>query len=212
MGRSDAAARPAAGGGMSPAEEAALVRRLAAGDGEAFALVWRRHNAAMVRVATGILGNRASAEEVAQDSWIAVMRAIGDFRGDCSLAGWIFTILVNTARNRAAREGRMVSFEETDGPDGLADAFDGRGRWRRMPALWEELTPERIVAGRSVLAHVEAAIAALPPGQRAVIVLRAQVGLEAREVCEILGISEGNMRVMLHRARLAVRAALERIA
>lgn len=189
-------------------EERDLVRRLAEGDRAAFERVYRQHNAALIRVATGIVKSRASAEEVAQDTWLAVLRNIGSFEGRSSLAGWIFTILVNRARSRAKRDGRVVSFDEGGEDNGLEAAFDGRGHWKDAPGLWEELTPERILAGRNVMDHVAAAIEALPAGQRAVMVLRAQEGLEAAEVCAILDISEGNMRVLLHRARLAVRAAL----
>ncbi len=190
-------------------DEAALVRALAAGDRAAFERVYRQHNAAMVRFASGILKNRASAEEVTQDAWVSVLKNIGGFEGRSSLAGWIFTILLNKARTRAGRDGRSVSFDGAGEDDSLAAAFDGRGRWKDMPELWEKMTAERIVAGRSVLQHVNAAIETLPPAQRAVLVLRAQEGLEAGEVCAILDISEGNMRVLLHRARLAVRAALD---
>lgn len=191
------------------AKEAELVQLLAAGDRAAFEQVYCRHNTALVRVATGIVLSRATAEEVAQETWIAVLKSIGGFEGRSSLASWIFSILINKARTCAKREGRIVSFDGGGEDDNLAAAFDGRGRWKNMPALWETLTPERILAGRSVLEHVNAAIEALPPGQRAVIILRAQQGLDAEEVCAILGISDGNMRVLLHRARLGVRAALD---
>ena len=187
------------------------VRALIAGDRAAFAQLFRQHNAAMVRVATGITGSRAVAEEVTQDAWVAVLKHIAGFEERSSLAGWIFTILVNRARSRARVEGRSVSFDAGGEDNSLAAAFDGRGHWKDTPALWEEITPDRIVAGRRMLDVVTAAIEALPPGQRAVMVLRGQQGLEAEEVCAILGINEGNMRVMLHRARLAVRAAIYRL-
>jgi RNA polymerase sigma-70 factor (ECF subfamily) len=191
------------------ADETERVQLLVAGDRSAFEHIYRKHNAALIRVGMGIVGSRATAEEVAQDTWIAVLRNIASFEGRSSLAGWIFSILVNKARSRATREGRFVSFEGEGEDDNLAAAFDGRGRWKDIPDLWEELTPERILAGRSVMDHVTTAVERLPAAQRSVIILRAQQGLEAEEVCEILGISEGNMRVLLHRARLAIRAALD---
>jgi RNA polymerase sigma-70 factor, ECF subfamily len=144
-----------------------------------------------------------------QATWVAVLRGIGGFEGRSSLAGWIFTILVNQARTRLLRDGRVISFDEEGEEDGLAAAFDGRGRWKDMPALWETITPDRIIEGRMVMAHVTAAIEALPAAQRAVMILRGQQDLEPAEVCAILDISEGNMRVLLHRARLAVRQRLE---
>lgn len=191
------------------AKEAALVQLLSLGDRAAFEQVFNQHNASLVRVASGIVKSRATAEEVAQDTWIAVLKSISGFEGRSSLASWIFTILINKARSRAKREGRILSFDGAGEDDNLAAAFDGRGRWKNMPDLWEILTPERILAGRSAMEHVNAAIEALPPGQRSVIILRAQEGLDAEEVCAILGITEGNMRVLLHRARLGVRAALD---
>ncbi|WP_138933301.1 RNA polymerase sigma factor [Roseovarius arcticus] len=191
------------------AHEAALVQLLASGDRTAFEQIYKRHNTSLVRVATGVVRSRATAEEVAQETWIAVLKSISGFEGRSSLASWIFSILINKARSRAKREGRIVLFDGAGEDDNLAAAFDGRGRWKDMPELWETLTPERILAGRSVMEHVNAAIEALPPGQRSVIILRAQQGLDADEVCAILGISEGNMRVLLHRARLGVRATLD---
>lgn len=188
-----------------------LLRRLVAGDRAAFEGVYRRHNAGMVRLATAILRNRASAEEIVQEAWIAVLRNIGGFEGRSSLAGWIFTILANKARTRAKRDGLSVSLDTSVGDDGFDDAFDGRGRWRDMPELWDEMTAERIVDGRQILEHVSEAIDRLPPAQRAVLVLRGQQGPDAEEVCEILGITDGNMRVLLHRARLSLRQALDRI-
>ena len=192
-------------------DEAGLLSDLVSGARAAFEFINRRHNRAMVRFATAILRNPASAEEVAQDSWVSVLRNIGGFEGRSSLAGWIFTILSNKARTRAKRDGRSISFDQDGEVDGLAAAFDGRGRWKDMPELWEEITPERIIAGRSILEHVNSAIEALPPAQRAVLVLRGQQGLAASEVCKILEISEGNMRVLLYRARFALRSAMDRL-
>ena len=162
----------------------------------------------MVRVAQGICASRAVAEEIAQEAWLSVLQNIARFEGRSSLAGWIFTILINKARTRARVEGRSVSFDgEQDNT--LADAFDGRGHWKNMPELWEEITPERILGAKTALEVVTVAIDALPAAQKAVLILRSQQGLEPAEICAVLEISEGNMRVLLHRARLAVRAALE---
>ncbi|MBB5277395.1 RNA polymerase sigma-70 factor (ECF subfamily) [Rhizobium rosettiformans] len=192
-------------------DDRALALRLLTGDAEAFELVYRRHNAAMLRFCAGIVRSRDLAEEVVQDTWVAVLGRIDLFEGRGSLAGWIYTILINKARSRARREGRTVSFDDFGDGEGLAGAFDGRGHWRSMPELWEDLTPERHIEGRSVLQHVEAVIETLPPAQRAVLILRGQQELDASEVCALLDISEGNMRVLLHRARLTVRNALDQL-
>lgn len=197
--------------GKARQDESGLVARLATGDRAAFEALYRRHNAAMVRMCVGLVCNHATAEELAQETWIAVLKNIGGFEGRSSLAGWIYAILLNKARSRLKRDGRSVSFDEGGEDNGLQAAFDGRGRWRDIPELWNELTPERVVEGRSVLEHVNAVIEALPSAQRAVLILRGQQGLDAAEVCAILDISEGNMRILLHRARLAVRAALDRL-
>lgn len=191
------------------ADESALVAQLATGERAAFERVYRKHNGSMLRMCEGLVRNRATAEEVVQDTWIAVLKGIGGFEGRSSLAGWIFAILVNKARSRAQRDGRMISFDGDGEDDGLAAAFDGRGRWKDVPDLWETVTPDRIVEGRNMMAHVAAAIDTLPASQRSVLILRGQNGLEPAEVCEILNISEGNMRVLLHRARLSVRKSLD---
>ena len=191
--------------------ESELLQQLASGDRATFDLVYRRHNAGMMRFATAILHNRASAEEVVQEVCIAVLSNIGGFEGRSSLAGWIFTIVANKAKTRAKRDGLSVSLDTSATDDTTDDAFDGRGRWRQMPELWDEMTPERIVDGRQILDHLHEAINNLPAAQRAVLVLRAQQDLEADEVCKILGISEGNMRVLLHRARFSLRQSLDRI-
>ncbi len=189
-------------------EEKDSIDRLKAGDEAVFGMLYTRHTPSMIRVAATIVNSRATAEEVSQETWIAVLKNIGGFEGRSSLAGWIFTILINKARTRARRDGRSVSFDEGGEGNDLAAAFDGHGRWKEMPELWDEITPERIVAGRRLAEHMRDAIDALPPAQRAVIVLRVQQGLEPSEVCEALGLSDGNMRVLLHRARLSLRARL----
>lgn len=189
-------------------DDVALLKSLRSGDEAAFSALYNRHTPSMIRVAATIVNSRATAEEVAQETWIAVLKNVGGFEGRSSLAGWIFTILINKARTRARRDGRSVSFEEGGEGNDLAAAFDGHGRWKEMPELWDEITPERIVAGRRLAEHMRDAIDALPPAQRAVIVLRVQQGLEPSEVCEALGLSDGNMRVLLHRARLSLRAKL----
>lgn len=192
-------------------DEKGLVGQLVAGDRAAFECVYRKHNASMIRVCTGVVRNRATAEEVVQDTWLAVLKGVASFEGRSSLAGWIYAILVNKARSRAVRDGRTVSFDGEGEDDGLAAAFDGRGRWKDMPELWETVTPDRIVEGRNMMAHVTVAIENLPPAQRAVLILRGQQELDPAEVCAALGITEGNMRVLLHRARLSVRKALDNL-
>lgn len=191
--------------------EAQIVRQLRAGSKEAFTQLYRQHNTTMLRIATGILGSEAAGEETTHDAWIAVLNNIDRFEGRSGLAHWIYVILTNKARSRVERDGRAVSFEDDGTGEGLAAAFDGRGRWKAMPELWEERTPERIVAGRRLADHVAEAIDALPPAQRMVLILRVQQGLSSSDTAAILETSEANVRVMLHRARLALRQHLERL-
>lgn len=197
--------------GNSEHDDAVLLPRLIEGDPTALDRLFRRHNAAMIRFATGIVQTRPSAEEVVQDTWVAVLNRIDLFEGRSSLASWIYSILINKARSRARRDGRTVSFDDIGESGSLADAFNGSGHWRSMPEFWENLTPERHIEGKSVLQHVEGIIETLPPAQRAVLILRGQQELDPAEVCALLDISEGNMRVLLHRARVTVRNALDRL-
>jgi RNA polymerase sigma-70 factor (ECF subfamily) len=134
------------------------IQGLIAAERTAFETVYRRHNGSMVRVASAILRNRASAEEIAQETWMAVLRKIGGFEGRSSLAGWIFTILTNKAKTRAKRDGRSVSLDTSVNDDSIDDAFDGRGRWKDMPEIWDEITPDRVVNGRQMLSHLRDAI------------------------------------------------------
>lgn len=190
-----------------------IARKLAAGDSGTFNALYRKHHGAMIRIATAILGNRAAAEEVAQDSWIAVLENIGTFQGQATLASWIFTILVNNARTRASRDSRTLSLQaqiELDQSGGTTDAdeFNEQGAWKSVPALWTDLTPERAVQGQQILEHVMLAIDTLPPVQRSVLILHGQQGLGSEAICEILNLTPGNMRQLLHRARYKVRKLL----
>ena len=173
----------------------------------------------MVRVAQTYVPSRAVAEEVVQETWIAVMRGIEGFEGRSSLKTWIFRILANVAMRRGERESRSVPFsalaaaEDTGEPSVDPDRFlpaDHElfpGHWAVMPARWP--TPEEgLLAGetRDVIAR---AIEELPKAQRTVIALRDVEGWSSEEVCEALEITAGNQRVLLHRARATVRTAIE---
>jgi RNA polymerase sigma-70 factor (ECF subfamily) len=189
---------------------------LRAGDEETFLALVDRHHRAMVRVATLFVRSEAVAEEVAQEAWLGVLAGLAGFEGRASLRSWIFQILVHQAKARAAREARTVPIsalaedrDERD-PSVPADRFldaDDRwpGHWATPPAPW----PEERAASREALALVGAAVAALPALQRAVMTLRDVEGWASGEVCGLLGLSEGNERVLLHRARSTVRARLE---
>jgi RNA polymerase sigma-70 factor (ECF subfamily) len=196
--------------------DAELVDRLRDRDEDAFALVLDTWSGGMARVARSIVSTHASADEVVQDAWLAVVQSIGRFEGRSSLKTWVYRILVNTAKRRAMREGRHVSWSPVAGEDdaptvdparfgGPGDRFPGH--WLAFPAPWP--SPEQDMLAGEVQAQLEAALTELPDRQRVVITLRDVEGYGADEVCSILEISAANQRVLLHRARAFVRGKLE---
>ena len=197
------------------AEERALLVRLRAGDRVAFSALVERHGGALLRLAQSIVHNGATAEEVVQESWMAALEALDDFAGRSSLRTWLFHIVANKARTRVVREGRSAPFSsfgaEAGGDEPAVDParFSQTGMWKDPPGPWSEENPERLVQGAQTRAAIERAIAALPEAQRAVITLRDLEGLEAEEICNLLGLTLSNQRVLLHRARAKVRTALE---
>jgi RNA polymerase sigma-70 factor (ECF subfamily) len=198
--------------GQGAAADAALLKRLRAGDQAAFATLLDRHGGALLRLARTFVKVPAVAEEVVQDTWLAALDGLAGFEGRSSLRTWLFRILANRARTRAVKEGRSVPWSslgpQDDGPAVDPESFQADGHWREPVTGWTEDDPERLVLGAETRAAIEAAIAALPEGQRAVITLRDVEGVEAEEACQILGLTETNQRVLLHRARARVRAAL----
>ena len=191
----------------------AILDRLLSGDEAAFSDLVAAHHGSLLRLARTFVSNQAAAEEVVQETWLGVVKGLKSFERRASLKTWIFRILVNRARTRGGRDGRTVNFsalEHAGDADALAERFSAEGRWIRPPVLWREQNPEDLVLRRETVECVEDAIASLPPNQRAVISLRDLDGVDAVEVCTLLGISEANQRVLLHRARTKVRAILER--
>ena len=208
--------RPATANPLSPDEDAELLRSLRAGDERAFAELLQKYGPSMLRIAMLYVSSRAVAEEVVQETWLAVLTGLERFEGRSTLKTWLFRILTNKAKTRGQREGRTLPFSAlaVDGDeDGTAvdvDRFLGpdsryAGHWAAPPRG----VPEERLLAAEVRARIEAAIAALPPNQRAVITLRDVEGLSAEEACNVLGVSETNQRVLLHRARSKVRAAFE---
>jgi RNA polymerase sigma-70 factor (ECF subfamily) len=192
-----------------------FLAKLRLGDEQAYRRLIRRFHGSLIGVAASIIGSRAQAEEVVQDAWLAVFSGIGAFEGRSSVVTWLFSIVLNRARTRASREGRLVGLPalmEGTNPGGRAvdgSAFKPDGHWIDAPRLWDELDPERIIGGRQLWDHVMEAIERLPSGQRAVITLRDMEGCEAEDVCALLEISPENQRVLLHRARGRVRQAID---
>jgi RNA polymerase sigma-70 factor, ECF subfamily len=197
-------------------EDHELVQRLREGDESAFVELIDRYGATMVRVAQMYVRDRATAEEVVQETWLAVLNGIDRFEERSSLKTWLFRILTNRAKTRGEREGRVVPFSSLAGateegdPSVDPDRFLGpdsptAGAWAAPPRAW----PHDEVLGRETLAVIEMAIEKLPEAQREVIRLRDVEGWSPMEVSDALEITDGNQRVLLHRARSKVRAAVE---
>jgi RNA polymerase sigma-70 factor, ECF subfamily len=201
--------------GTGPIRDAVLVAKLRAGDEQAFVGIVDGWSGSMLRVCRVYVPTESAAEEVVQETWLAVLEGLSGFRGDSSLRTWVYTILVNQARNRGARERRTLPFAslapEDLGPSVDPSRFQGPdqrypGGWQQFPEEW----PEDGLLAREVHDVVRSALAALPPRQRAVVTLRDIEGHSAEEVSTMLDITSGNQRVLLHRGRSAVRAHLER--
>lgn len=197
------------------ADDDELLDALRQGDEDAYVALVRRYGGLMQRVALTYVRTPAVAEEVVQETWVRALGSLDRFEGRSSLRTWLYTILLNTARTRGEREARTVPFSALAGLDDDAPAVDPdrfrpageqwAGGWKTFP---EALPEERLLA-QETREMIAAAIETLPDGQRAVITLRDVEGWSAEEVCNVLGLSESNQRVLLHRARSKVRQALE---
>jgi RNA polymerase sigma-70 factor (ECF subfamily) len=194
-----------------------LVAALRSGDEATFALIVREWHPSLLRVAQIFVPSRAIAEEVVQDTWVRVLGALDRFEGRSSLKTWVFRILVNTAKTRAQREGRVLPFSALNDPGRIPEAAVDPDRFRpeddaRFPGHWlsppRELPEEQLLAAET-RAVIAGAIDALPATQAAVIRLRDVDGWSSEEVRNALDISEVNQRVLLHRARAKVRRVLE---
>ena len=201
-------------------DDQALVERLQQGDEAAFVALVETYQGLLIRLAMPYVAHRAMAEDVVQETWLGVLRGLDRFEARSSLKTWICRILVNRARTRAQRDGRLVPFSSFAAPDEHGDEpavdpsrfYDSgqhQGHWISMVQSWDDL-PEESLLSDETRERVRAAIEALPANQRTVITLRDVEGWQAADVCATLEISEANQRVLLHRARGRVRQALER--
>ena len=184
-----------------------LLLRLRSGDERAFVSLVERYQEPMLRLAASFVPSRAVAEEVVQDTWLAVLRGLDGFEGRSSLKTWLFRILVNRARTTGTKEHRSVPVAN---PEPVVDPsrFDGSGGWADPPEHWIEAAEGRVEAGK--LAHrIRAWIDDLPGRQREVVLLRDVEGMSSEEVCTVLSLTEGNQRVLLHRGRSRLRQLFE---
>lgn len=168
-----------------------LLTRLRRGDDTAFAALIDRHDAALRRAALAFVSTAASADEVVQDTWLAVLAGVAGFEGRSSIKTWIFQILINRAKTRGTREARTVPVADPE-----TDRCDGD-------------TPKRRLLRKELAVAIAAAIRCLPERQRTVVVLRDALGWSATEVCDVLDLAQANQRVLLHRARSRLRVILE---
>ncbi len=208
-------------GTMASSDDWHLIGLLRSGDEAAFVSLVETHYSTMLPLAMVYVATKTVAEEVVQETWVAVLEGLHRFEGRSSLKTWIFRILTNRAKTRAQREGRSIPFSSiadlnTDDAEPAVEPDRFRppgaqwaGGWKSFPAMWEELPEERVLSQETYVC-IKNAIATLPPNQREIIILRDMEGWSAEETCHALNISEGNQRVLLHRARAKVRNALER--
>ena len=187
--------------------DADLVLRLRKGDQAAFAALVDRYHSRLTRFARSFTARPELAEDIAQETWLGLLRGLEGFEGRASLRTWLFQICANRARTLAAKEGRLVPVDPTDPDSPTVDParFDAGGSWTQPPVPWSEAADDAELVRR-----VRAAIILLPDTQQQVVTLRDVEGLSAPEVCRILELTEGNQRVLLHRGRARVRAILEK--
>ena len=199
-------------------DESELIAALRAGDEDAFARLVNDWSRPMLHLARSFVSTEASAEEVVQDTWLAVIKGLDRFEGRSSLRTWVYRILVNTAKSRGVREHRTVPWStlspEDSGPSLDPALFQGAGEahpggWRAAPAPWpEEAAVEGSVLAGEVRRELRAVLDTLPERQRVVLTLRDVLGHTSDEVCRLLEISQANQRVLLHRARTSARLAI----
>jgi RNA polymerase sigma-70 factor (ECF subfamily) len=183
-------------------DDAELVDRLRAGDQSAFVALIERYQSRMLRLAEATVGSRAVAEEVTQDTWLAVVRGVDRFEGRSTLKTWLFHILLNRARSTAGRELRAGRPE-----DNVEERFDRSGAWVTPPEPWADRALDRMVA-EQLASRVQELLPQLPDMQRQVVVLRDLEGLSADEVAGLVGVTDGHQRVLLHRGRAHLRQLL----
>ncbi|HSQ51389.1 MAG TPA: sigma-70 family RNA polymerase sigma factor [Nitrospiraceae bacterium] len=199
--------------------EPTLLARLKRGDEGAFDELVNQHHSALIRIAMGYVADREVAEEVVQDTWLAVIESLNRFEGRSSLRTWICGILIHKAKDRGVREKRHTTFsafescdddnDEAVDPSRFQQTGEWAGHWAFPPQPWDNQTPEKLLASKQAVDCMQRAIKALPSTLKEVLILRDVEGVDAKEVCEMLTITETNLYVRLHRARERVRVAVE---
>lgn len=196
-----------------------LIARLRRGDEGAFDELVNQHHGMLIRLAMGYVADREAAEEVVQDTWMAVIESLNRFEGRSSLRTWVCGILIHKAKDRGVREKRHTTFsafesydddnDDAVDPSRFQQSGEWAGHWAFPPQPWDDQTPEKLLASQQAVNAMNKAIEALPATLKEVLILRDVEGVEAKEVCEMLKITETNLYVRLHRARERVRQAVE---
>jgi RNA polymerase sigma-70 factor (ECF subfamily) len=187
-----------------------LIPKLLAGDEQAFAQVVRAYNSIMLHVARSIVGD-AIADEVTQEAWMAVIRALPKFERRSSLKTWILRIVSNSAKSRLRHESRNINVDFGDETSSVIDParFASDGHWQTPPHVWHADSPDAILASTQLREHIDSTLKQLPPLQQAALVLRDMQGMDMESICKILEVSESNGRVLIHRARSQLREAID---
>ena len=195
---------------MLTADDTDLLKRLLAGEQQAFRVLVSTYQGAMQAVAYAIVGNR-HADEVVQDAWLSVVRNLSSFEGRSSLKTWLLTITANHAKNRYKQNRREVLLDDLPSPHGSVDddRFSSDGHWLLAPFAWHQDSPQALLTEEELRECLEHTLLSLSQLQSSVLLLRERQGLELVEICNLLDLSLSNVRVLLHRARLKVFATLE---
>jgi len=195
---------------MAAMDDSQLLERLLAGEQRAYKELVSTYQSAMRAVAYAIVGSR-QADEAVQDAWLAVVRNLAGFQGRSSLKTWLLTITANAAKNRYKQNRREVLLDDLPSPHGTIgdERFAADGHWALAPHAWHEDTPEALLSEDELRQCLEHTLLSLSELQSSVLLLRERQGLELEDICNLLGISLSNVRVLLHRARLKVFATVE---
>lgn len=198
---------------MIPSSDTDLLTRIREGDESAFTELVNRHHAGLVRLCRNYVSSTAHAEEIAQDTWLAALKGLEGFEGfegRSALKTWLYGVAINLAKTRGVKESRTTPLSAIGDGEVSADRFSASGHWSTPPSAWLNDNPERVLDNKEAMAIVQATLQSLPLGQREVLQLRDIDQLDTEEVCNLLQLTETNQRVLLHRARTTVRAALEK--
>lgn len=193
---------------MSPRpefDETAWLDRLKTGDKAAFSRLVAAYHHKLVAVARAIVGD-SIADEVVQEAWVSAYQAMARFEGRSSLKTWLTRIVINEARTRLRHESRLISLDTApyDEPESLEVRFEADGHWAQAPVNWDTASPEQLLTGEELADCLEGTLEDMPRMQKAVLTLRDVEGEELAEICNMLAVSESNVRVLLHRARARV--------